>query len=662
MRDGRYDDYERSVLKWRWRQIKLQQKYADTPPGFGSADRKERVACARRLWMEDVRRYRESHRHDLMVDYRAGPEIFIGREKELSQMESLIRQGKSPILLSGIGGIGKSALVREYVRRHQKEYDHVWFLYYDESLQNLLADDVKAAVSNLQYSMEKYKNRREYFLYKLEIIREIMQEKRVLVVIDNCDVMKDRDMQRVFSLPCDMFITTRIGPEIWKKKNLSVWPIPVEGIKEPSLQRAFIREYCRKDHPDNEEELMDYFCRINGHALLMQLKIEADSDHFVESDDFQKSLFQCYDLKKTERDILTYLSIMPAMGIPVRLFERITKIDRGAVLRLKSHMLVISTRNEAREEEMFSLHPLIAEAARSSFACRSEHWSRLITGMAECLEQTWDGCDSWERSYTENQRLEPYVFAIIRNLPEFMPWLAEAADVLITFLWIQQYFEEAKANSLKLYATVEDYYGIIHQMTGEMALRTAAVYYNAMEYEQADIWYLKALGILKECQPYNHELFMLRAEAYSKVARSFRHQTKYEEALKMIEVAMKHLQIYREKIEFRQEEVWKYQRMLPYFQLSKARILLESGDVENSRKLYDEIKPEIPEKFADTFRVNEFECFEVELLLEMEEYQKAYELARATYERAKKYCGEDFKDTVSCKRLLMRIEMLTGKC
>ena len=71
MRDGRYDDYERSVLKWRWRQIKLQQKYADTPPGFGSADRKERVACARRLWMEDVRRYRESHRHDLMVDYRA---------------------------------------------------------------------------------------------------------------------------------------------------------------------------------------------------------------------------------------------------------------------------------------------------------------------------------------------------------------------------------------------------------------------------------------------------------------------------------------------------------------------------------------------------------------------------------------------------------------
>ena len=288
----RYDDYERAVLKWRWWQIKLQGKYAETPPGFGCDNRKEKAACARRLWLEDVKRYRENSRHDLLSNFRMEPEIFVGREQELLQIEQMICQGGLPVILTGIGGIGKSALVREYVRRHQEEYNHVLFLYYDESLQNLLADDVKTAVSNLQYSMEKYKNRRDYFLYKLEIIRAIMEEKRVLLVFDNCNVMKDKDMQRVFSLPCDILITTRIGPEIWMKNHIFVRPIYVEGITERCQQKEFIRQYCGGKYPDTEEELLSYFQKIDGHVLLMQLKLEAGNIHFVERENFKKRLFE----------------------------------------------------------------------------------------------------------------------------------------------------------------------------------------------------------------------------------------------------------------------------------------------------------------------------------------------------------------------------------
>ena len=99
---------------------------------------------------------------------RALQECFVGRERYLTRIEEILAEKSGPAVLYGIGGIGKTAIARAYVRRHQEEYDSVLFLSCDIGFSPLLCDDIRVAVSNLHYSKDKYGSKKQYFKEKNE--------------------------------------------------------------------------------------------------------------------------------------------------------------------------------------------------------------------------------------------------------------------------------------------------------------------------------------------------------------------------------------------------------------------------------------------------------------------------------------------------------------
>lgn len=68
----------------------------------------------------------------VMIDLASFPEAtqFVARERELLQMHELLsgRSSRSVIVLHGLGGIGKTQLAVEYIRRYKEEHTAIFWL------------------------------------------------------------------------------------------------------------------------------------------------------------------------------------------------------------------------------------------------------------------------------------------------------------------------------------------------------------------------------------------------------------------------------------------------------------------------------------------------------------------------------------------------------
>ena len=66
---------------------------------------------------------------------------FVGREAELEEMHQLLWGENNKLFLFGTGGMGKSELARQYLRKFQGEYTTVVWLTYNTDIQDMLISD-----------------------------------------------------------------------------------------------------------------------------------------------------------------------------------------------------------------------------------------------------------------------------------------------------------------------------------------------------------------------------------------------------------------------------------------------------------------------------------------------------------------------------------------
>lgn len=233
---GKNEYLDGENLEWQERLFRLRKKYRETPPGFREAEEEEKS-------LRDLRRirkeYEERKKYRIRSGYRALQECFVGRERYLTRIEEILAEKSGPAVLYGIGGIGKTAIARAYVRRHQEEYDFVLFLSCDIGFSPLFCDDIRVAVSNLHYSKDKYGSKKQYFKEKMKALTEIGEESRFLLVLDDCNREADPYMEQIFALPCDILVTTRVDPAMWGVAG----GIPVTELEPGREWEEFVRAY-----------------------------------------------------------------------------------------------------------------------------------------------------------------------------------------------------------------------------------------------------------------------------------------------------------------------------------------------------------------------------------------------------------------------------------
>lgn len=134
---------------------------------------------------------------------------FVGRDGELKAISESLKDNRV-LFITGIDGIGKSTLVRNFIDRNKSEYDVIVYLEYEGDFIRSFTDDMQLQISTVsQLNSESVD---EYYNRKLSQFKNICGEKHVVFVIDNFSGRITKDMSRVIDCGFDTIIVSRNLP------------------------------------------------------------------------------------------------------------------------------------------------------------------------------------------------------------------------------------------------------------------------------------------------------------------------------------------------------------------------------------------------------------------------------------------------------------------
>lgn len=276
----------------------------------------------------------------------------IGRDDFLIELHEMLKH-EAKIFVQGLGGIGKSEAVRQYIRKYGNEYDTVIFLQYHGDLLRTINDDGANGISIFDIKQNQGETDEEYFFRKLLKLKGLLSE-RALFVLDNYDTVEDSYLEYLIQIGCRMIITTRMDHS---DKGLPVLHMDYLPVFD---QINLMKRYCKQIRTSEDEKVASAIVQmVDGHTLtiillaeLMQrkhigpTKMVTMLDHYglysVLNEKIHgggstaleriRRVFNMFSLSSDEKHILTNMSLMPISGIDFSLFVELCELEDGSVV------------------------------------------------------------------------------------------------------------------------------------------------------------------------------------------------------------------------------------------------------------------------------------------------------------------------------------------
>lgn len=309
---------------------------------------------------------------------------FVGRDAEMKTIAKHLN--RNPVLyVTGIGGIGKSTLIRNFMHRMKTEYDVLIYLEYDGDFVHTFCDDMQLQISTV--SRLSSEGIDEYFDRKLSYLRNICAEKRVLFVLDNFSGRVTKDLSRVIDCGYDTVIVTRNQPP----KN-SFACIEIGAIADAAeLFRLIALNLERTLSREERIAFAEIIEKVQGHTLVIELiarqiaagRLDTETALFlIREYGFSRfsdekignykdgeevydtlsaiisALFDAGGMTAQERLTMQVLALLDVRGLDADLIRDIVRLDLSCVPELH-------TRGWLSAGSVIRLHPVIAETVRN---------------------------------------------------------------------------------------------------------------------------------------------------------------------------------------------------------------------------------------------------------------------------------------------------------
>ena len=181
---------------------------------------------------------------------------FIGRKKKLEEIVKTLSSENQLVLLNGIGGIGKTALILQFIQLKKQEFRNIAWISYSGSLLSSFVDQI----DTIKYSFKERKALLENFL---SLSRAMDRTKgKNLLVIDNIEDSADFRKNLTFL------------PKNWKiilssRKKISILKtITIDVLPEEDAKTLFLKHYAKGHGIDQVDELLKF---IGYHTLAIEL-------------------------------------------------------------------------------------------------------------------------------------------------------------------------------------------------------------------------------------------------------------------------------------------------------------------------------------------------------------------------------------------------------
>ena len=370
---------------------------------------------------------------------------FTGREQELSVLQEAIRSSATPLVVSGMGGIGKTQLVLKAAELLREEYDFC-FVPFRGSVRSTL---LSLPVENLAREVPDESG----FLQRLpddEVYRKVLScirngyTENTILIIDNFDAVSDEDtpalqydpdFAELAALPVRLIFTSRCRFD--DLRNISV----------AELEDASIIHLLQNAFPEDSEETLQAIADAAGkHTLTLDLivrsareskgKVSAKkvlqslrSGAQENSSVFEnlKQIFKASALSKTAKSVMACAQLFPQGGIRSDLLVTMlsseqwltaSQLERSGWLRFDAYSSV------------WSVHPLVKAVCASEKGVLPS-WETVGSFVAVLRKNQKAGF--YDDADIDGKRQIDEIFANIGrcSLRRPFPWKTLCAAVLI---------------------------------------------------------------------------------------------------------------------------------------------------------------------------------------------------------------------------------------
>lgn len=506
------------------------------------------------LFQDNEREFVVTHNADIKpVSY------FTGRETELQDLRRRIEEGRKSVLVSGMGGIGKTHICRklfeEYLNKHADNQDnffrHIGYIEYSVDIGSSL-------LSCLKYKEQKrVEDNQEAAWRELEYLAS---DGRLLLFVDNVNVSMGDDpgLKRLMGIPGAIVLTSRrrvfsrefepyrIGflstekcREIYEKIRFEDSGKRIERYEEPDLE--YIINTLAARHTITVEFLAHLAWTKNWTVKKLREELESNGFQLEYRDEedklinIQKSYETLYDLSvltAAEQNILEAFSMFPYIPLDVETCNLWLLEDAG--VSEDDDILNMLYRKGWLQYDVemngYSMHPVFAQFIYEKTKPRKEMHCDLIYECKLSMRIPEDGVVLKCRKYipfaeniAEKTKFEDDV--------EKMAFLYMLANLL-------QYAAE--------YQRAERWYKTLLKALKEMGYRnsfvTAAIYsdlagiYESLgKYKRAKNIYEKALEILENLPQKDFGSIALN---YNNLAGVYADQGEYRKSRELYEKAL----------------------------------------------------------------------------------------------------------------------------
>lgn len=496
--------------------------------------------------------YQESER-EFVVTHNANIKpvaYFTGRETELQELRQRIEEGRKSVLVSGMGGIGKTHICRklfeEYLNKHAADengsFRHIGYIEYSGDMASSLQGCLKFK------QQESPEQNQEAAWRELEYLAS---DGKLLLFVDNVDktISADPGLQRLKGIPGAVVLTSRQVSISDEFEPYRIGFLDMDQCKEIYGKIRF-EGSNRKVDPEEVEDLEYVIESLAGrHTITVELLAHlAWTKHWSEKRlreeleqkgfrltfhkdgeiiNIQESYEKLYDLSElteTEQNILEAFSVFPYIPLAAETCNEWLLADAG-VSEDDDILMGLYQKGWLQfdmEKEGYALHPVFAQFIYEKCRPEAENHSILMEKCKKSLKIAEDGV------VRDRQRYITFAENMIEkiNMRENIECALFLSALGFLLLDIGEY-EKAQKLYEKSLQIHEETLGKDHLNTAIVYNNLAIVYESKDEYRTAEKLHKKSLEIRKSALGENHPD---TASSYNNLAGVYVNEGEYGEA------------------------------------------------------------------------------------------------------------------------------------
>lgn len=477
----------------------------------------------------------------------------IERGEIVKDIENQIQTVSEPLLVSGIGGSGKTTLVKSYVFRYRDSYNHIAWIDASNNLKEAFALN-EPLLHSLKIGTDYlHRHDKDYMESVLnQIFTKLMQLKgNNLLIIDNVnDEINKRGFLKTLQQlkQWKVIITSRLILSDFNNYNLGDLP--------PEIARQIFKNHYSGE--TNSEELDLLFELIGYHTLTIELLAKTLEDNFtingvsdliryikdnkLSDEEWQISVnipysdkernifrhlmnaFRLVGMTDYQKWVLAQFAVLPSIDIHGRDLLQYLNIQKEDRRKFVDSLKYLTERGwlQNRLKHYFYAHPIIKEVVKNKVKPSASKCRDLINWFLGRLEMRPEDNPLSKRS------IVPFAESLVRNIETWDSDIAKLANQLgYLYIYIGDY-QKSLNYHLRAIKIREKLLPLSHPMLAQSYYNIAFTYYCLKDYNKALAYNQKAIDIREKTLPAGDVELAL---SYNNLASVYSNLNKFDKSL-----------------------------------------------------------------------------------------------------------------------------------